>query len=223
MPSRVTSNASTLSYTNESVEQPPAVPPRSRRRTLSRPDHQSPFTPQKTPELSDSELAYSPLATSQGSVRHPRRSSSMQSPDQIYQLPGWQGERGLIDYEKEIISNRLERLEINPKSAKRFESNGRGNSVDGTFKSSPSLSPVSPLGPEEEEIFGAHSSRLPLQENFAPSSQPGLGLQEAKNVDVGSKVEQNEPSLYSQKLTTTKTNSTWQDVLFKNSVEHCKL
>ena len=147
----------------------------------------------------------------------------MRSPNQVYK-PSWYVEGGLAGSNAEIVSHRLEGLEISPMSMKRLERNDRGDSMDDIFQLSPSLSPVSPLGPDEEDIVGTHSVPLLPQRSHTQSSKPELAsIQELDKSGVRSEAELKQPSLPPDKILRRQTDVTWQDVLFKNSVEHCKL
>ena len=212
----------------------PPVPPRSDRRLPSNASMQEPLTPQKTPDLSDSEFSGSPLGLFRGShnssVRHDRI-SDMPLPDQFYQLPSSHQDADTSRRKIHSISHDLERLELASKGTTSPIRESREGSLGAAAGLSPHPSTLarSPTGSSREDPFAGAAGALPPPSIPIPSPQVLPSTQATPVSDPFDKIRMlgrpgkdyvpPTPDASQQ----TQARAAWERVLFTNSAVLCDM
>ena len=211
-----------------STSQPP-IPPRSDRRLPSSSSFQDPLTPQKTPDLSDSEFRYSPPGAYRGSqisnnssVRHDRL-SDMPLPDQLYQLPGSYSEYNTPRRKIASISRDLERLELiskgNAGSIREHRESSFGNSSD--LSPHTSVSARNPVGPAQDDPISGSPGILPPPSLPIPSPKFPPVDDPFHKIRMLGRSGPNDSSAKSDVSEKAQQRAAWERLLFTNSAILC--
>ena len=222
---------SPVSPTRTSNSSQPPIPPRSDRRLPSGSSFQDPMTPQKTPDLSDSEFHSSPVEPYRGSqisnsssVRYDRL-SDMPLPDQFYQLPGSLPERNPSRRKIGSISHDLERLELaskgNASPIRELRENSFGTSTSLSPHASVSVSARSPVGSSQDDPFSGSPGILPPPSLPIPSPKVPATDDPFHKIRMLGRTGSKDPSAKLDISETAQQRAAWERLLFTNSAILC--